>query len=51
MLTAERQVWNFEPLQVFVYAMEPSPSWEADRSSTSQEIRRIVCKKKVHYRI
>ena len=31
--------------------MEHSPFWEADRSSASQEIPRILCNQKVHYRI
>jgi len=31
--------------------MEQSPSWEANRSSASQEIPRILWKAKVHYRI
>jgi hypothetical protein len=31
--------------------MKHKPSWEADRSSASQEIRRILLKLKVHYRV
>jgi hypothetical protein len=31
--------------------MEQSPSWEANRSSASQEIRRILRNWKIHYRI
>jgi hypothetical protein len=31
--------------------MEQSPSWEANRSSTSKEISRILWKASVHYRI
>ena len=33
------------------YFMEQSPSWEANRFSASQEIRRIVCNPKVYYRL
>ena len=32
------------------YSMEHSTSWEANRFSASQEIPRILCKPKVHYR-
>jgi hypothetical protein len=31
--------------------MEQSPSWEANRSSASQEIPRILLNPKVHYRV
>jgi hypothetical protein len=30
--------------------MEQSPSWEANRSSASQEIPRVLCNPEVHYR-
>jgi hypothetical protein len=48
---------NFETLIAqFLYipvtnSIEQSPSWEANRSSASQEIPRILCNTKVHYRI
>ena len=32
------------------YSMEQSPSWEANRFSTSHEISRILWNLKVHYR-
>ena len=31
--------------------MEQSPTWEADRSSSSREISPILCNSKVHYHI
>jgi hypothetical protein len=31
--------------------MEQSPTWEANISSATQEIPRILCKPKVHYRV
>jgi hypothetical protein len=31
--------------------MEHSPSWEASKSSASQEIPRALCNPEVHYRI
>jgi hypothetical protein len=34
----------------YTYSTEQSPSWEANRLSTSQEIRRILWNQKVHYR-
>ena len=33
------------------YSMEQSRSWDANRFSASQEIPRILCSSKVHYRI
>jgi hypothetical protein len=36
---------------LLTYSMEQSPSWEANRSSASQEIPRILRNSKVHYRI
>ena len=34
---------------ILTYCMEQNPSWEADRSSASQEIPRILWNLKVHY--
>jgi hypothetical protein len=36
---------------LLTYSMEQSPSWEANRFAASQEISRILCNPKVHYRI
>ena len=36
---------------ILTYCMLQSPSWEANRSSASHEIPRILLKPKVHYRI
>jgi hypothetical protein len=33
------------------HSMEQSPSWEANRSSATQEIPRILCNSNLHYRI
>jgi len=41
---------TFRPV-LLTYFMEQSPSWEANRFSASQEIPRILCNPKVHYRI
>ena len=41
----------FYSVALLTYAMQPSPSWEANRLSASQEIPRILCNPKVHYRI
>ena len=36
---------------VMSHFMEQSPSWESNRFSASQEIPRILCNPKIHYRI
>ena len=36
---------------LLTHSMQQSPSWEAERSSASQEIPHIFCSPKVHYRI
>ena len=38
-------------LLLLTYFMEQSPSWKANRFSASQEIPRILCNPKIHYRI
>jgi hypothetical protein len=41
----------FAATYLLIYAMEQSPSWEANRFAASQEITRILWNPKVHYRI
>ena len=41
----------YEIIYLLTHSMEQSPSWEANRFSASQEIRRILWDPKVHYRI
>jgi hypothetical protein len=36
---------------ILTYSMQQSPSWEAKTSWATQEIPRILCNPKVHYRI
>ena len=36
-------------INLFIYSMEQSRSWEANLFSASQEIPRILCNGKVHY--
>jgi hypothetical protein len=36
---------------LLTYSMEQSPSWEANQFVASQEIPRVLCNQKVHYRI
>ena len=51
------ELWCYVCLVMFIYTflltycMEHSPSWEANSSSASQEIFRILWNLKVHYRI
>jgi hypothetical protein len=42
---------TYLPTYLLTYSMEQSPSWEANRFAASQEIPRILCNPKVHYRI
>ena len=39
------------PFYLCTHCMEQSPSYEANRCGASQEITRILCNPKVHYRI
>jgi len=39
------------PVQPLTYSMDQSPSWETNQLTGSQEIPRILCNPKVHYRI
>ena len=49
---ARRQILDTYLLSfLLTYSMQHSPSWEANRSSASQEIPRILWNPKVHYRI
>ena len=41
--------WGWCNLRLLTYSMELSPSWEANRFLTSQEIPRILGNPKVHY--
>ena len=48
----KQAVWRLSCTSCWITnSMEPSPSWEANRSSASQEIFCIVWNPKVHYRI
>jgi hypothetical protein len=44
-----QNIWPITYL--LTYFMDQSPSWEANRFAASQEILRILCNPKVHYRI
>ena len=41
---------KYSQIYLLTYSMQQSPSWEANRFSTSQEIIRILWNPKVHYR-
>ena len=43
--------WMFETCRRLTYSIQQSPSWEANRFSSSQEIPRILWNPKVHYLI
>jgi len=43
------RIWKI--YYIIIYTMEQSPSWEANRFSTSQEIPLILWNPKFHYRV
>ena len=49
-IISQRLQEQLNPYSV-TYSMEPSPSWEANRFSTSQEIPRILSYPEIHCRI
>ena len=54
-LSVESRVFSvllyFYFVALLTYSLQQSPSWEANGLSASQEIPRILCNPKVHYRI
>jgi hypothetical protein len=48
-LTRTRKL--FRAWNILTFSMQQSPSWEANRFSAGQEIPRILCNPKFHYRI